>query len=112
MENIGTFGGGYFCVNRPHNLTLTTYTEDHLIEKPAIQLMQHELGWDAVNAYDEWAGGVSSLGREGKRDVVLVSRLRSRLFPATPSPNVRIHDTSVSPFILPENGIELLGICF
>jgi hypothetical protein len=23
-----------------------SYTEDHLVEQPAIQLMQHELGWD------------------------------------------------------------------
>lgn len=29
------------------------YTEDHLIEQPAIQLMEHELGWDSVNAYEE-----------------------------------------------------------
>ena len=53
------------------------YTEDHLIEQPAIQLMEHELGWDSVNAFGEWASGVSSLGREAKREVVLVSRLRT-----------------------------------
>jgi len=23
-----------------------TYTEDHLIEQPAIQIMEHELGWE------------------------------------------------------------------
>ena len=55
------------------------YSENHLIEQPAIQLMQHELGWDVVNCYDEWSGGVSSLGRDGKREVVLVSRLRPAL---------------------------------
>ena len=55
------------------------YTEDHLIEQPAIQLMEHELGWESVNAYDEWSSGASSLGREAKREVVLVSRLRSVL---------------------------------
>ncbi len=55
---------------------MSTYTEDHLIEQPAIQLMEHELGWDSVHAYDEWSSGVSSLGREAKREVVLVSRLR------------------------------------
>ena len=38
------------------------YTEDHLVEQPAVQLMQHELGWDVVNAYDEWTGGTSQLG--------------------------------------------------
>ncbi|BCX49780.1 hypothetical protein HAHE_36880 [Haloferula helveola] len=32
---------------------MISYTEDHLIEQPAIQLMEHELGWDSVNAYDD-----------------------------------------------------------
>jgi len=88
---------------------MSTYTEDHLVEQPAIQLMQHELGWDVVNCFGEWTllrqpffaeatngrgfegqgGGVSALGREGKpspprlrrprREVVLVSRLRPAL---------------------------------
>jgi hypothetical protein len=46
-----------------------SYTEDHLVEQPAIQLMQHELGWDVVNCYDEWSSGVSNQGRDGKREV-------------------------------------------
>ena len=58
---------------------MSYYTEDHLVEQPAIQLMQHELGWDVVNCYDEWSGGVSHQGRDGKREVVLVSRLRPAL---------------------------------
>lgn len=58
---------------------MSTYTEDHLVEQPAIQLMQHELGWDVVNYYDEWSAGVSSQGRDGKREVVLVPRLRPAL---------------------------------
>jgi type I restriction enzyme R subunit len=58
---------------------MASYTEDHLIEQPAIHLMQHELGWDVVNCYDEWSGGVSNQGRDGKREVVLVSRLRPAL---------------------------------
>ena len=47
---------------------MSSYTEDHLVEQPAIQLMQHELGWDVVNCYDEWSCGVSNQGRDGKRD--------------------------------------------
>ena len=54
---------------------MSGYTEDHLVEQPAIQLMQHELGWDVVNCYGEWDGGTSDLERDGKREVVLVSRL-------------------------------------
>lgn len=55
---------------------MSGYTEDHLTEQPAIQLMEHELGWDSVNAYDEWCSGASSLGREAKREVVLTGRLK------------------------------------
>ena len=45
-----------------------TYTEDHLVEQPAIELMQHELGWEVVNYYGEWDGGTSNLERDGKRE--------------------------------------------
>jgi type I restriction enzyme R subunit len=58
---------------------MSNYTEDHLVEQPAIQLMRDALGWEVVNAYGEWLGGVSSLGREGKREVVLTSGLKSAL---------------------------------
>jgi type I restriction enzyme R subunit len=58
---------------------MSTYTEDHLVEQPAIQLMQQELGWDVVNCYGEWDGGVSVLGRDGKREVVLAGRLKPAL---------------------------------
>ena len=57
---------------------MSSYTEDHLVEQPAIQLMQHELGWE-VNCYDEWECGKSDLGRDGKREVMLVSRLKPAL---------------------------------
>ncbi len=58
---------------------MNSYTEDHLVEQPAVQLMQQELGWEVLNCYDEWTGGVSNQGRDGKREVVLVSRLRPAL---------------------------------
>ena len=58
---------------------MSTYTEDHLVEQPAIQLMEQELGWDVVNCFGEWDGGSSNLGRDGKREVVLGGRLRSAL---------------------------------
>jgi type I restriction enzyme R subunit len=86
---------------------MSTFTEDHLVEQPAIQLMQHELGWEVVNCYDDpsslklrrtgWSGGVSNQGRDGKREVVVVSRLRpalQRLNPDLPmdhsSPRLRM----------------------
>ena len=47
---------------------MSAYTEDHLVEQPSIQLMQDELGWEVVNCHDEWTGGVSNQGRDGKRE--------------------------------------------
>ena len=56
-----------------------TYTEDALIEQPAIALFG-DLGWKPVDCFPEFeqAGG-SPLGRETPAEVVLVSRLRPAL---------------------------------
>lgn len=58
---------------------LSDYTEDHLVEQPAIELLRDGLGWEYRNGYGEWATGSSNLGRDAKRDVVLVGRLRPAL---------------------------------
>ena len=63
------------------------YTEDQLVEQPAIGLFA-ELGWSAVSALEETFGVTGTLSRETKGDVVLVARLRAaleRLKPALPS---------------------------
>lgn len=57
----------------------SSYTEDHLVEQPAIALLRDELGWGYANCYDEWATGQSALGREAKRDAILIDRLRPAL---------------------------------
>jgi hypothetical protein len=44
-------------------MTPTGYTEDALVEQPAIALLA-ELGWETVNAYHEFDHGASTLGRE------------------------------------------------
>ncbi len=59
------------------------YTEDALIERPAIALLA-SLGWQSVNAYHEFDHGASSLGRETKDEVVLKSRLREALLRINP----------------------------
>jgi len=75
------------------------YTEDQLVEQPAIGLFA-DLGWQTVSALEEGFGsppsplaplpegeGKVSLGRETKGEVVLVVRLRAaltRLNPALP----------------------------
>ena len=62
------------------------YTEDQLVEQPAIGLFA-ALGWQTVSAMEETFGAGSTLERETKGEVVLVSRLRAtliRLNPALP----------------------------
>ena len=62
------------------------YTEDALIEQPAIELFR-QLNWETANCYDETFPN-SFLGRETSAEVVLVARLREalrRLNPNAPS---------------------------
>jgi type I restriction enzyme R subunit len=54
------------------------YTEDQLVEQPAIGLFA-ELGWQTVSALEETFGATGTLLRETKIEVVLVSRLRAAL---------------------------------
>jgi type I restriction enzyme R subunit len=63
------------------------YTEDQLVELPAIGLFA-DLGWQTVVASEEVFGASGSLGRESSGEVVLVSRLRvalQKLNPLLPS---------------------------
>lgn len=63
-----------------------TYTEDRLVEQPAIQLFA-ELGWETLSASDEVMGASGTLGRDTKSEVVLTSRLchvLTRLNPSLP----------------------------
>src|SRR3954471_104330 len=54
------------------------YTEDQLVEQPAIGLFA-ALGWQTVSAMEETFGPSGTLGRETKGEVVLVKRLRGAL---------------------------------
>jgi type I restriction enzyme R subunit len=60
------------------------YTEDALVEKPAIELFKN-LGWHARNCYYETFGPVGDLGRETSSEVVLVMRLRAALEKLNPT---------------------------
>ena len=62
----------------------TGFSEDSLIEKPAIDLLA-ALGWETYNAYGEFEQGQSPLGRENKAEVVLTSRLLPALEKLNPN---------------------------
>jgi type I restriction enzyme R subunit len=59
-------------------MTLHAYTEDQLVEQPAIGLFA-TLGWQTVSAMEETFGVGGTLGRETKGEVVLNARLRDAL---------------------------------
>ena len=57
---------------------LNPYSEDELIEQPAINLLE-TMGWQILNCYSEFDQGDSPLGRKTKSEVVLTDRLYSAL---------------------------------
>lgn len=61
-----------------------SYTEDSLVEQPAIQLFA-ELGWETLSASEEILGAGGLLGRETKSEVALSVRLRVALARLNPS---------------------------
>lgn len=61
-----------------------SYTEDQLVEQPAIQLFS-QLGWHTISAMEEVFGPAGTLGRETSGEVVLLSRLRPALASLNPS---------------------------
>ncbi len=61
-----------------------SYSEDKLVEQPAIALL-NELGWDTFNAMHEFRHGKSTLGRKAKNEVILTGRLRSALHRLNPT---------------------------
>ena len=56
----------------------SAYSEDTLVEQPALDLLA-SLGWTTANLYYEWKGAASSQGRHNKQESLLVPRLRSAL---------------------------------
>ncbi len=54
------------------------YSEDQLVEQPAIALLE-ELGWKTLDCYGEFDQGGSPIGREHRGEVVLTMRLRGAL---------------------------------
>lgn len=58
---------------------MNLYSEDQLIEQPAIQLLE-EIGWETLNCQNEFEQAEESpLGRKTKSEVVLTARLETAL---------------------------------
>ena len=59
-------------------MTPSDYSENTLVEQPAISMLD-ELGWETFDAYSEFDHGSSSLGRENKGEAILKTRLLQAL---------------------------------
>jgi type I restriction enzyme, R subunit len=53
----------------------SSYSEQELIEQPAIELLK-KLGWEHINALYETLGPSGTLGRDNQSEIILQSRLR------------------------------------
>ena len=72
-------------------MTGNDFSEDALVEQPAIALFE-ELGFSSANCFDEKIGGNSpTLGRETSGDVILTPRLKAAMQALSPG----IHDHAV-----------------
>ena len=70
------------------------YTEDALVEQPAIKLFK-DLGWETANCFDETFGLDGMLGRETTSDVVLTRRLREALERLNPALTTEAFDLAI-----------------
>ena len=65
-------------------LDLYNNTEKNLVEKPTIKLFEN-LKWKTFDAFNEFESGGSSLNREERNEVILVSKLRNSLIKLNPT---------------------------
>jgi type I restriction enzyme R subunit len=81
------------------------YSEDQLVEQPAIKLFE-ELGWETVNAYYETLGLEGTLGRDNKAEVFLIRRLRSALERLNPEVPADAVDQAIAEITRPRAGLH------
>lgn len=71
-----------------------SYTEDALVEQPAIQLFA-ELGWQTLNCYSGQFGENGLLGRSNRGEVVLLRHLRAALQKLNPGVSALAIDSAM-----------------
>ena len=83
------------------------YSEDQLIEQPAIALMA-DLGWERLDCFDEFSRiGGSPLGRDTKSEVVLTARLRPALRRLNPDASDAAVDEAIEELTRPRSAMSL-----
>ena len=83
------------------------YSEDQLIEQPAIALMA-DFGWERLDCFEEFSRvGGSPLGRETRSEVVLTARLRPALKRLNPDAPDAAVDTAIEELTRPRSDMSL-----
>ena len=82
------------------------YTEDQLVEQPAIGLFA-SLGWDTVSALDETFGAYGTLGRETRGEAVLAVRLRAALVRLNPALPPEAIETAIDELVRDRSAMSL-----
>ena len=86
----------------------TDFSEDTLVEQPAIALFA-ELGYETANCFNEKTGTTdSTLGRETTEEVVLVRRLRSGLNKINPDLDSDAIDAAIEELTRDRNAMSLV----
>ena len=89
-------------------MTANPYTEDQLVEQPAIQLFA-ELGWTTLSAGEEIFGVGGTLGRDTTGEVVLVPRLRAALERLNPTLPPEAIIAAVDELVRDRSAMSLVG---
>jgi type I restriction enzyme, R subunit len=84
------------------------YTEDALIEQPAIAIFA-ELGWETKNTYHEFDHGMGTLGRETKAEVILTDRLSSVLERLNPTASPEVIEQAIDELTRDRSRLSMVG---
>jgi type I restriction enzyme R subunit len=84
------------------------YTEDKLIEQPAIQLFQ-QLHYKTADLMNEHCGPDNPYGRETRQEVVLIKRLESKLHELNPHIKPQVIQDAITELTRDRSSLSLVG---
>lgn len=86
---------------------MNPYTEDRLVEQPAMELLQ-SIGWETKNCYEEVFGKEGTLGRAATSEVVLTRYLRDAINRLNPNVSLDAVDIAVEEIIRDRSSLSPL----
>lgn len=89
------------------SLTFKDYSENNLVEQPAIQLFS-ELGYKTSNLLNEKCGQNNPFGRETRSEVVLINRLRKKIQEFNPKLGDKIIQEAINELIKDRSSLSLV----